>query len=152
MAVTIIMLRPFCSRDQNTPNVIADQNSWSLMLTVLLVSLSLSPFATVQDLALSRFKSKRLEHLVSTLYLTGRGSPHPRVVSLADSLPILVDCRGYVLLVALSILLSIDVLYCYDSCSVCLSDSVIVNCIVIFVKVLDGNVVLSTKLLLSHIA
>ena len=50
----------------------------------------------MQDLALSRFKSKRLEHLVSPLYLTGRGSPRPRVVSLADSLPILVDCQGYV--------------------------------------------------------
>ena len=109
--VNYIGVRPFCSRDQNTPELIADQNSWSLMLTVF-ISIYLYPtVAIVQYLALSRFKSKRLEHLVSPLYLTGRGSPRPRVVSLADSLPILVDCRGYIyiLFFPLSMMMTITI-------------------------------------------
>jgi len=102
MAVTILMLRPFCSRDQNTPNVMQTRIAGHESSQFLLVFYLLSIVAIEQGLALSRLKSKRLVYLVSTFYLTGRGSPHPRVVSLADSLPILVDCRGYVLLIALS--------------------------------------------------
>ena len=58
--------RPFCSRDQNTPNVMQTRIAGHESSQFLLVFLSLSIVAIEQGLALSRLKSKRLVHLVST--------------------------------------------------------------------------------------